>query len=116
MTLVVSALATLAAVLTLPDQHPRAPKPPPPPPPSRVALASWYDDAGATASGRHYTYGFAALIFGSDWGHRVRMCHLGRCAVGRLDDHGPYVGGRTFDLNPALRDALGCPDLCTVHW
>lgn len=117
MSAVVSALAVLAAVFTTPSQHPRAPKPPPPPPPpSRVALASWYDDAGATASGAHYTYGFAALIFGSDWGHRVRFCHLGRCVVGRLDDHGPYVGGRTFDLNSALRAALRCPDLCWVKW
>lgn len=82
----------------------------------QTALASWYDDSGQTASGRHYTYGFAALIFGSEWGRIVRFYYQGRCVTGRLDDHGPYVLGRTFDLNPALHAALGCPDLCTVQW
>jgi rare lipoprotein A (peptidoglycan hydrolase) len=72
---------------------------PAPAPPMRPALASWYDDAGQTASGRHYTYGFASLQFGSEWGRRVRFCHARRCVTGRLDDHGPYVTGRLFDLN-----------------
>ena len=84
--------------------------------PANVALASWYDDAGATASGVHYTYGFASLIFGSEWGRRVTFCYGGRCVTGRLDDHGPYVGGRTFDLNGSLKAALGCPDLCWLRW
>jgi hypothetical protein len=80
-----------------------------------TAVASWYYDAGQTASGLHYQLGFAALIFGSAWGTPVRFCAV-RCATGRLDDHGPYVGGRTFDLNPALKAALGCGDICTVQW
>jgi rare lipoprotein A (peptidoglycan hydrolase) len=33
-----------------------------------------------------------------------------------MDDRGPYVSGRTFDLNVNLRDAIGCPDLCDVTW
>jgi hypothetical protein len=81
-----------------------------------TALASWYDYGGTTASGRSYTYGFASLLFGSAWGTRVLFCHAGRCHVGELDDHGPYVAGREFDLWPPLRDALACPDLCTVRW
>jgi hypothetical protein len=96
----------------------RAPKPKPKPKPEpamSVATASWYDDSGTTASGRHYTYGFAALIFGSEWGTRVLFCARA-CVVGTLDDHGPYVSGRTFDLNEALHDATGCSDLCTVRW
>lgn len=81
-----------------------------------VATASWYFDAGQTASGRHYRYGFASLRYGSDWGKRVRFCYRMRCRVGRLDDHGPYIAGRSFDLNPALKQAIGCPDLCAVHF
>lgn len=81
-----------------------------------TATASWFFDAGATASGRHYQYGFAALFMGSDWGHKVFFCHGRRCVVGQLEDHGPYVSGRLFDLNPALKAALGCGDLCDVHY
>jgi hypothetical protein len=31
-----------------------------------------------------------------------------------VDDRGPYVWGRTFDLNVATRTSLRCPDLCYV--
>ncbi len=80
------------------------------------ALASWYDDSGQTASGRHYAYGYASLAFGSDWGYSVRFCYAGRCVTGQLDDHGPYVTGRMFDLSERLRAALACPDLCELRW
>jgi hypothetical protein len=90
-------------------------KPRPPRAHYSVSLASWYDDSGTTASGIHYRYGYAALIFGSQWGKRVQFCY-NTCVVGRLDDHGPYVGGRTFDLNWALKNTVGCPDLCKVRW
>lgn len=86
-------------------------------PPFQTALASWYDDGyGPTASGVRYRYGFASLLFGSAWGRRVEFRYRGRTVVGQLDDHGPYVGGRQFDLNWTLRTALGCPDLCSVEW
>ncbi len=85
------------------------------PNPLRRAVASYYDDSGPTASGRHYTYGFAALIFGNQWGKKILFCAR-RCAYGWLDDHGPYVGGRTFDLNIRLKYATGCSDLCHLKW
>lgn len=78
------------------------------------ALASWYEDGGGTACGTHASYGFASLIL--PCGARVRFCHGSSCVVGTMDDHGPYVAGRTFDLNGALKDALGCSDLCSVQW
>jgi rare lipoprotein A (peptidoglycan hydrolase) len=107
----------LAAVLCMSDSEcVIVPPKPKPAPPMQGALASWYDDAGTTASGTHYTLGFAALIFGSQWGHRVRFCYRGRCVVGQLDDHGPYIAGRLFDLGPALKATLGCPDLCWLRW
>jgi len=111
-TLIASILAIAVGAFSAPEAPRRriAPRPP------HVALASWYDDTGATASGRHYPHGFASLMFGSQWGRRVRFCYRGRCAVGRLDDHGPYVSGRGFDLNASLRYALRCPDLCWVRW
>lgn len=90
--------------------------PKPKPPPLQPALASWYEDAGQTASGRHYTYGFASLMFGSDWGHPVEFHYRGARVTGYLDDHGPYVSGRSFDLNGSLKAALGCSDLCFLQW
>jgi hypothetical protein len=98
------------------DECAAVPPPPPPPKPLHAALASWYDDSGTTASGLHFAYGYASLLFGSAWGRRVEFDYGGRRVVGQLDDHGPYVGGRSFDLSPRLRAALGCPDLCSLQW
>lgn len=82
--------------------------------PMQTAIASWFDDAGATASGTHYRYGFAhkTLPFGT----QVRFCHAGRCVIGKVEDRGPFVAGREFDLNFALKSALACSDLCSVQW
>lgn len=78
------------------------------------ALASWYYDAGSTACGIHATYGFASLFL--PCGAQITMYHDGRSVVATMEDHGPYIAGRTFDLNPALKAALGCSDLCSVYW
>jgi len=82
--------------------------------PMQSGLASWYDDAGQTACGFHSRYGFASLFL--PCGARVLMRGPGGSVIATMQDHGPYVGGRTFDLNPGLRAVLGCPDLCTVQW
>jgi hypothetical protein len=84
-------------------------------PPMASAIASWYDEPGPGACGTGAQVGlhFASLILGC--GQRVEMCHAG-CAVATMADHGPYITGRTFDLNVNLRAAIGCPDLCTVRW
>jgi hypothetical protein len=86
-------------------------------PPMSTAVASWYQDAGATASGAHYFYGFASLIL--NFGTRVEFCYPAgstHCVVGTMDDHGPYVGGRTFDLNQNLASALGFGGVDVVAW
>jgi hypothetical protein len=84
-------------------------------PPMASAVASWYDEDGPGACGYGAQEGlrFASLILAC--GTRVLMCHTG-CATATMADHGPYVTGRTFDLNANLRAAIGCPDLCTVRW
>jgi rare lipoprotein A (peptidoglycan hydrolase) len=83
-------------------------------PPLSEALASWYDDAGQTACGFHATYGFANLSL--PCGAHVLMRGPGGEVVATMQDHGPYVGGRLFDLNPSLKNALGCGDLCTIGY
>lgn len=84
------------------------------PPPMQEALASWFEDAGATACGTHYALGFAHVA-GIPCGARVEFCAV-RCVIGVREDSGPYVAGREFDLNPGLKAALGCSDLCRVRW
>ena len=49
------AVALAALVLANPAAKPAEP--------AQEALASWYDDAGTTASGTHYAYGYASLMF-----------------------------------------------------
>ncbi len=78
------------------------------------SVASWYYDAGVTGCGFHTRYGIATLI--APCGTRIQICHAGSCIVATRDDSGPYVGGRTFDLNPISKAALGCGDLCSVTW
>jgi hypothetical protein len=86
-----------------------------PPPPLETSIASWYDQGGISACGTSAQAGrrFASLFL--PCGARVRFCYVG-CAVGTMDDHGPYVAGRAFDLNVNLRSAISCTDLCPVRW
>lgn len=80
-------------------------------------VASYYtiDGTGACGVGSVQSgYRFASLIL--PCGARVQMCNRARCVSAVMSDHGPYVGGRTFDLNANLRSALGCGGLCYVTW
>ena len=82
--------------------------------PMNGALASWYYDGGNTGCGFHASFGVATLV--APCGSRFRICNGSACIVATRDDSGPYVGGRTFDLNQTSRAALGCAGLCTVAW
>lgn len=61
------------------------------------SVASWYYDAGNTACGFHATYGVANKTL--PCGTKVSITYGGRTVVATVDDRGPYVYGRTFDLN-----------------
>jgi rare lipoprotein A len=60
-------------------------------------VASWYYDAGNTACGFHATYGVANKTL--PCGTKVTLSYGGRTVVATVDDRGPYVYGRSFDLN-----------------
>jgi rare lipoprotein A (peptidoglycan hydrolase) len=77
----------------------------PKPPPMQYAVASWYYDAGETASGFHATYGVASKTL--PFGTKVMFTYHGRTVEAIVDDRGPFVYGRTFDLNQTLAGALG---------
>lgn len=86
-------------------------------PPTNISVASWYDDSGATASGWHATYGVAHLSMA--FGTKVEFCYppgSGRCVLATVDDRGPYVGGREWDLNQNTAGALGFSGVGAVAW
>jgi rare lipoprotein A len=76
------------------------------------AVASWYYDGGQTACGFHATYGVANKSL--PCGTHVTFSYGGRTVVATVDDRGPYVGGRTWDLNQNTAAALGFAGVGTV--
>ncbi len=82
-------------------------------PPGFDGLASWYGPSFAgrlTADGERYDP--LALTAASPWlpfGTRLRVVDLrtGRAVQVRVDDRGPWVGGRVLDLSQAAAQAIG---------
>jgi rare lipoprotein A len=75
-------------------------------------LASWYDDAGNTACGFHAGLGVANKTL--PCGTKVAFHYGGRTVTATVDDRGPYVGGREWDLNQNTAAALGFSGVGTV--
>jgi rare lipoprotein A len=70
------------------------------------AVASWYYDAGlATGCGFNAAYGVANKSL--PCGTKVQFKYGGRTVMATVDDRGPYVSGRTWDLGQSTRAALG---------
>jgi hypothetical protein len=78
----------------------------------RQAVASWYDDAGGTACGFHANFGVANRDL--PCGTQVTFRYGGRTVTAVVDDRGPYVGGRDWDLNQNTAAALGFNGVDTV--
>jgi rare lipoprotein A (peptidoglycan hydrolase) len=76
------------------------------------SLASWYYDGGSTGCGFHSYYGVANVSL--PCGTRVSFLYGGRTVTAVVDDRGPYVGGRTWDLNQNTAAALGFGGVDTV--
>jgi rare lipoprotein A len=75
-------------------------------------MASWYNDAGNTACGYHAGLGVANRTL--PCGTKVRFYSGGRTVTATVDDRGPYVGGRNWDLNQNTAAALGFGGVGTV--
>jgi rare lipoprotein A len=78
----------------------------------REAGASWYDDRASTACGFHAYYGVANRTL--PCGTKVALRYNGRSVTATVDDRGPYVGGRDWDLNQNTASALGFGGVGTV--
>ncbi len=80
---------------------------------SGAGLASWYGPGFSghrTASGERFNTGaFTAAHRSLPFGSRVLVTsrRTGRSVVVRINDRGPFVGGRVIDLSPAASHALG---------
>ena len=75
-------------------------------------LASWYNDAGTTGCGFHAGLGVANKTL--PCGTHVTLHYGGRTVNAVVDDRGPYVAGREFDLNQNTAAALGFAGVGTV--
>jgi hypothetical protein len=76
------------------------------------SVASWYDDSGSTACGFHAGLGVANRSL--PCGTKVRFHYGGRSVTAVVDDRGPFVGGRDWDLNQNTAAALGFGGVGTV--
>ena len=73
-------------------------------------LTSWYGayhHGRTTASGETFNqYALTAAHKTLPFGTRLRVCLQG-CTTVRVNDRGPYSGGRELDLSKAAADAIG---------
>jgi rare lipoprotein A len=78
----------------------------------RQAGASWYYDGGATACGFNALYGVAHRTL--PCGTKVHLRLGSRTVTAVVDDRGPYVAGREWDLGQNTAAALGFVGVATV--
>ena len=75
-----------------------------------VEYASWYGPGlhgNLTASGEVLAYGdYGAASLEYPLGTVLRVCYVG-CTTVVVNDRGPYVAGRTLDLQQAPAEAIG---------
>jgi hypothetical protein len=76
------------------------------------SVASWYADGGSTACGFHAYYGVANKTL--PCGTKVTFSYGGRTVTATVDDRGPFVAGREWDLNQNTAGALGFGGVATV--
>lgn len=76
-------------------------------------VASWYYDYGNTACGFHAEYGVANKTL--PCGTHVTISYDGRTVDAVVDDRGPYVYGREYDLDQTVSRRLGMYGVATVR-
>jgi rare lipoprotein A len=87
---------------------------------THAGLASWYGPGfhgRRTANGERFnTHALTAAHRSLQFGTQVRVTNNtnGRSVVVRINDRGPYVGGRVIDLSNAAARAIGVSGLSKV--
>ena len=85
-----------------------------------TALVSWYGPGfygntmagGGTLTPDSMVVAHPSMPFGT----RIEFAYGGRTTIAVVQDRGPYVGGRTFDLGPGTAKALGFGGVGTVRY
>lgn len=84
------------------------------------ARASWYGPGfygRRTASGAVLTENMMNVAHRSmAFGTRIQFEYRGQTAVAVVNDRGPFIGGRVFDLGPGTAQALGFSGVGTVNY
>jgi rare lipoprotein A len=87
----------------------------------QAGMASWYGPGfhgRTTANGERFnTHALTAAHRTLPFGARVRVTNkaTGRSIVVRINDRGPYVGGRVIDLSNASARAIGVSGVAKVE-
>jgi rare lipoprotein A len=88
----------------------------------RVVRASWYGGgerlSSRTANGEHFNRGGLTAAHRSlPFGTRVQVTNVatGRAVVVRINDRGPFVGGRSLDLARGAAQAIGLSSVGQVR-
>nr|WP_127076331.1 septal ring lytic transglycosylase RlpA family protein [Rhodomicrobium lacus] len=84
---------------------------------AECGIASTYSEGSRTANGEAYNHmGISAAHKTLPFGSRVvvRNQRTGRSITVRINDRGPYVGGRIIDLSTGAKNALGMDGLAPV--
>ena len=116
--LIVHLLLAWALVQPTPLQDQVVPEPPPPEPvvlvkkvakPAwREARVSWYESGHTTANGERYNPdGLTCAHLTMRFGTRIEFRYNGRVVTCRVQDRGPFIRGRTFDLSRGAMRKLG---------
>ena len=89
-----------------------------------LALASWYGPGfhgRTTANGERYNqYGLTTAHKSLPFGTRVRVTNprTGQTVVVRVNDRGPFIGPREYDLSRGAAEAVGliAPGVATLQF
>lgn len=86
----------------------------------KTARVSWYGPGfygKTTAHGEVLTPGMMNVAHRTlAFGTRIEFRYNGRTCVAVVNDRGPFIAGRTFDLGPGTASALGFSGVGTVEW
>ena len=85
---------------------------------AQVGIASYYKYGRRTANGERFNpKGLTAAHRTLRFGTRVRVTHLktGKSVIVRINDRGPFTGGRIIDLSSGAAAAVGLKGTAKVN-